>query len=179
MMVAESILRVTVQILPVDERNGALDVGFGGHGAEKITPPGPCGESGGDQSGEIVVAPETARQCKTTAFRDDPERLRALLRAGSGLHRDLPRRPGRPHPPPSGPRRPPWPPAPAKRRARMFPARSNAACKPGSSHTEQSRCSIVVDLDEDRTRSERRAGRRLRQHQIRPRRPCLTGRGVR
>jgi len=34
-MVPERVLRVPVQVLPVDERNGALDVGLGGHGAGK------------------------------------------------------------------------------------------------------------------------------------------------
>ena len=51
MVVAERVLRVAVQVLPVDEGNGALDVGFGdsdnwnednsrirtGHGPENMT----------------------------------------------------------------------------------------------------------------------------------------------
>ena len=35
MVVAERVLRVAVQVLPVDEGNGALDVGLGGHGDKK------------------------------------------------------------------------------------------------------------------------------------------------
>ena len=35
MMVAERVLRVPVQVLPVDERDGALDVVLNGHGGKK------------------------------------------------------------------------------------------------------------------------------------------------
>ena len=52
---------VPVQFLPVDERDGAPDVGLTGM-AEKITPPGPCGESGGDQLPSIIVALEVPDQ---------------------------------------------------------------------------------------------------------------------
>ena len=39
-MVAKRVLRVPVEVLPVNERNGALDVGLGGHGAGKNNPAG-------------------------------------------------------------------------------------------------------------------------------------------
>ena len=35
MMVTERVLCVPVQVLPVDERDGALDVGLNGHGGKK------------------------------------------------------------------------------------------------------------------------------------------------
>ena len=35
MVVAERVFRVPVQVLPVDERNGVLDIGIGTHGDKK------------------------------------------------------------------------------------------------------------------------------------------------
>ena len=62
MVVAERVLRVSVQILPVSMNATARLMSGSAGMAEKITPPGPCGESGGDQLPGIIVAPGAAGQ---------------------------------------------------------------------------------------------------------------------
>ena len=62
MMVTERVLRVPVQILPSMKDTARLMSGSAGMAREKITPPGPCGESGGDQVPGIIGGPKPVRQ---------------------------------------------------------------------------------------------------------------------
>ena len=82
MVVAERVIRVPIQFCPSMNETARLMSGSAGMARATMTPPGPCGASGGDQSHTSVDAPKTARQFEAVALGNNSARSAQGMTAG-------------------------------------------------------------------------------------------------